>query len=118
METNDFIVDMPYTTWDKLFTALQQVSVPKKKTYARVFCYLYYWAMRFNGVFTHSLRQIMNEIHIQNNLLTEAVEWLEDNNLLHRSGYLVINANRQARGYSFDRELWSDAAKNNNFYHK
>lgn len=104
----DFMVMMPFETWDALFYYMQELPLVERKTITRVYLYLYYNAMRHYGQFARAREKIVEILHINKDTFSHAVEWLESKALLTRSDYLKKVT---ARTYAIPSILWTEECK-------
>jgi len=109
LSNSDFVVAVPISTWEKVSRELRKLSAGKRKTIARVFLYLYYWTMRFQGSYSHPRLNIVKELHIQKDNLADAIQWLEEKGFLVRSDYSKQEG--YARRYYMPESLWNNQCK-------
>ena len=105
----DFIVALPFSVWQEVSKELVELPIGNRKTITRVFLYFYFWAMRFQGSYSHSRANIAQILHIQKNNLANAIRWLEEKGLLVRSDY--SKADGYSRRYYIPEELWNNQCK-------
>ena len=110
IDTDKFVVLMPFSVWQDFLTKSKDLATGKKKTAARVFVYLYYWAMRNRGSYGHPRNRMIEELKINNNKLAEALEWLERNFLIMRGNFFWFG-NIHARQYMIPEEMWTIECK-------
>lgn len=107
--TTDFVVAMPFSTWKKVARELRTLTAGPRCTTTRVFLYLYYWAMRFQGSYSHSREQIVKELHINKDNLARALQWLEQHEFIVRTDYSKQEG--YARRYYIPEDLWNYQCK-------
>ncbi len=110
-EDNTYTCLMPRHVWFTLGNALNAVKIGERRSIARVYCYLYYYAMRFQGSFSHSREHMLQELKINNHTLARVLAWLELNEFIVRSDYSMRPHERYARRYYIPEEYWSGACK-------
>ena len=103
----DFIVTMPFEVWEKVFAKLNKLTIGERKSTLRVWLYLYYWAMRFQGSYSRPRNLMLAELKINNNTLARAIAWLEQEMLIIRTPYCRIEGHESARRYYIPEELWN-----------
>ena len=106
-----FVVLMPFEVWDKLFDVIKNKTTKEKKTLARLYIYLYYWSMRNLGSYSHARTQIMFEIYMSKDDISEGTDFLESCGLIHKGDYSVLDSYRKARTYFIPEEDWSDRCR-------
>lgn len=104
-----YLTAMPFAVWDKFAKVARELKIGPRKTAARVFIYLYYWSMRFQGSFSHPRELMVNALRIQKDNLAEALEWLAEKGLIIRSDY--SKQEHYARRYYIPEELWNNQCK-------
>ena len=109
IENTDFIVALPISTWEKVARELQELSAGPRKRIARVFLYVYYWSMRFQGSYSRPRELIVKELGIQKDNLADALAWLEKKGFVLRSDYSKQEG--YARRYYIPEELWNYQCK-------
>ena len=109
LNNSDFIVAMPISTWEKVARELRTLPAGPRKRTARVFLYIYYWAMRFQGSYSRPRELIIKELHINKDNLAEALSWLEQRGFMLRSDYSKQEG--YARRYYIPEELWTIQCK-------
>jgi len=102
-----YTVLMPTHVWDRLEKALGMLNIGRRQSVTRVYCYLYYYSMRFHGSYSHSRKDMMTELKINNNTLAECLEWLEQNQFIVRTDYSMRENERYSRRYYIPQEDWS-----------
>lgn len=102
-----YTVLMPTHVWDRLEKALGTLNIGRRQSVTRVYCYLYYYSMRFHGSYSHSRGDMMKELKINNNTLAECLEWLEAKNFIVRTDYSMRENERYSRRYYIPQEDWS-----------
>lgn len=106
-----YTVLMPRHVWVTLCNSLNAVNIGRRRSIARVFVYLYYYSMRFQGSFSHSRADMLKELKINNHTLNDSLDWLELNEFIVRSSYSMRPHERYARRYYIPEEYWSLACK-------
>lgn len=106
-----FVVLMPFEVWDKLYEAVKNKTTREKKTLVRLYLYLYYWSMRNLGSYSHARTQIMFEIYMSKDNISNGTDYLESCGLLRKGDYSVLDENRRARTYFIPEELWTDRCR-------
>lgn len=109
IDNSDFVVAMPISTWEKVARELRTLPAGPRKRMARVFLYIYYWAMRFQGSYSRPRELIVKELRIQKDNLAEALSWLEQKGFVLRSDYSKQEG--YARRYYIPEELWTIQCK-------
>lgn len=109
IENTDFVVALPISTWEKVSRELRTLSAGPRKRIARVFLYIYYWAMRFQGSYSRPRELIVKELGIQKDNLADALAWLEQKGFVLRSDYSKQEG--YARRYYIPEELWNYQCK-------
>ena len=102
-----YTVLMPVHVWQRLEGALSVINIGRRNSITRVYCYLYYYAMRFSGSYSHSRSDMMKELKINNNTLAESIAWLEENKFIVRTDYSMRENERYSRRYYIPNEDWS-----------
>ena len=112
-EETDFTCLLPMGVWIELDQCFNDaaVSVGIRKSISRVFCYLYYYAMRFQGSFSHSREQMLTELSMNNHTLADSLKWLEEHEFIVRSDYSMRPEERYARRYYIPEEYWNYACR-------
>lgn len=64
---------MPREVWSQLTRQLNGVGINQRRSISRVFIYLYYYSMRFQGSFSHSRERMLKELSINNHTLSVAL---------------------------------------------
>ena len=100
-----FVVLMPFEVWDKLYEAVKNKTTREKKTLVRLYLYLYYWSMRNLGSYSHARTQMMFEIYMSKDNISNGTDYLESCGLLRKGDYSVLDENRRARTYFIPEEL-------------
>lgn len=113
LEEHGFTCLMPRSVWVTLDAAFIEtnVSVGKRKSIARVYCYLYYYAMRFQGSFSHSREQILQELAMNNHTFNDSIKWLEKHEFVVRSDYSMRPDERYSRRYYIPEDYWSSECR-------
>ena len=106
-----FVVLMPFEVWDKLYEAVKNKSTREKKTIVRLYLYLYYWAMRNLGSYTHARMSIALELLMNKDSISGDTDYLESCGLLRKGDYSVLDSCRRARTYFIPEELWTDRCR-------
>jgi len=109
LDNKEFIVAMPISTWEKVARELRTMPAGPRKRIARVFLYIYYWAMRFQGSYSRPREMIVKELGIQKDNLAESLAWLEQKGFVLRSDYSKQEG--YARRYYIPEDLWSIQCK-------
>lgn len=109
LSNSDFVVAMPISTWEKVARELRILPAGPRKRMARVFLYIYYWAMRFQGSYSRPRELIIKELHINKDNLAESLSWLEQKGLVLRSDYSKQEG--YARRYYIPEEYWTIQCK-------
>lgn len=109
LNNSDFVVAMPISTWEKVARELRTLLAGPRKRMARVFLYIYYWAMRFQGSYSRPRELIIKELHINKDNLAEALSWLEQKGFVLRSDYSKQDG--YARRYYIPEEYWTIQCK-------
>lgn len=109
INNSDFIVAMPISTWEKVSRELKTLSAGPRKRIARVFLYIYYWAMRFQGSYSRPREMMVKELRIQKDNLAESLAWLEKKGFVVRSDYSKQEG--YARRYYIPEALWTIQCK-------
>lgn len=113
IEEDNFTCLLPISVWLELTEAFNRnaATIGRRKSITRVFMYLYYYAMRFQGSFSHSREQMLVELHINNHTLNDSLDWLEENEFIVRSDYSMRPDERYARRYYIPEKYWNAACK-------
>lgn len=113
LEESGFTCLMPRGVWLKLDNCFIETKLPmgRRKSIARVYCYLYYYAMRFQGSFSHSREQILSELAINNHTFNDSIKWLEQHEFIVRSDYSMRPEERYSRRYYIPEDDWSSECK-------
>lgn len=109
--TSNFIVMMSPKAWLFLNEWFIKDGLPTRTrtTYTRVYLYFYYWAVAHRrGQYSRPFNQIVADLSIRNNNLTEAINWLCGHKLLFHSTYTFNNEETRARTYYLPMGLWPD----------
>lgn len=106
-----YTVLMPTHVWARLESRARAENIGRRQSITRVYCYLYYYAMRFHGSYSHSRADMMKELKINNNTLAECLVWLEDNEFIVRTDYSMRENERYSRRYYIPDEDWSAQCK-------
>ena len=106
-----FTVLMPSFVFDMLERKMVAIRVNQRQSISRVFIYLYYYAMRFQGSFSHSREAMLEELKINNHTLCDSIKWLEQNEFIVRSDYSMREGDRYARRYYIPEEFWSNECR-------
>lgn len=105
----DFIVALPFFTWEKVAAELRKVPAGPRKRIARVFLYIYYWAMRFQGSYSRPREMMVKELHINKDNLADAITWLEEKGFVVRTDYSKQEG--YARRYYIPDKFWNNQCK-------
>ena len=100
--TSNFIVMMSPKAWLFLNEWFLKDNLPTRTrtTYTRVYLYFYYWTIAHRrGQYSRPFNQIVADLAIRNNNLTEAINWLCGHKLLFHSTYTFNNEETRARTY-------------------
>lgn len=106
-----YTVLMPVYVWAKLEKSLSTKNIGRRQSITRVYCYLYYYSMRFQGSYSHSRGDMMRELKMNNNVLAESIAWLEENKFIIRSDYSMRENERYSRRYYIPNDDWSAQCK-------
>ena len=109
LDNSDFVVAMPISAWEKVARELRTLPAGPRKRVARVFLYIYYWAMRFQGSYSRPRELIIKELHINKDNLAESLSWLEQKGFVLRSDYSKQDG--YARRYYIPEEYWTIQCK-------
>lgn len=112
--TSNFIVMMSPKAWLFLNEWFIKEKLPTRTrtTYTRVYLYFYYWTVAHRrGQYSRPFNQIVADLAIRNNNLTEAINWLCGHKLLFHSTYTFNNEETRARTYYLPMGLWPDNFK-------
>ena len=110
MLTSDFIVMMSSKAWLCLNEWFLKDNLPTRtrSTYTRVYFYFYYWITAHHGQYMRPFVQIVADISINKNKLTEAIDWLCGHKLLCHTNYTFNNRENRARIFFLPVALWPD----------
>ena len=109
--TSNFIVMMSPKAWLFLNEWFIKDNLPTRTrtTYTRVFLYFYYWTIAHrHGQYSRPFTQIVADLAITHDKLTEAINWLCGHKLLFHSTYMFNNEETRARTYYLPMGLWPD----------
>ena len=106
-----FTVLMPSFVFDWLERKMVALRINQRQSISRVFIYLYYYAMRFQGSYSHSRELMLKELKINNHTLCNSIKWLEQNEFIVRSDYSMREDDRYARRYYIPEEFWSNECR-------
>ncbi len=104
---NEFLVLMPYEVFERLQDKIVTETIGMRGSICRVYIYLYYWAMRFQGSYSHPRELMVEELKMSKNTLARCLEWLATNDLIARSEYSKRPDGRYARRYYIPQEDWN-----------
>lgn len=105
----DFVVMMPFETWDILFTQLKTIEdIKQRKTITRVFMYLYYNSMRHYGSYSKSREYMCELLKINKDVLSAALSWLDVHAFISRGVYKIKES---ARLYTINAALLTEQCK-------
>jgi len=106
-----YVVLMPFEVWDKIYAEIKEKTTPEKKSIVRLYCYIYYYSMCNLGSYSHARTQMIKDLKMNKDTLSNAAEFLEDRGLIRRGDYSVLDANRKARTYFIPEEDWSEQCR-------
>ena len=106
-----YTVLMPVYVWERLETALKVLNIGRRQSVTRIYCYLYYYAMRFHGSYSHARADMVAELKINNTVLAESLAWLEDQGFIIRTDYSMRENERYSRRYYIPQDDWSAQCK-------
>ena len=104
---NEFLVMMPREVWERLQDKLVTETLGIRGSICRVYVYLYYWAMRFQGSYSHPRELMVEELKMSNTTLARCISWLEEHELITRSEYSKRVTGRYSRRYYIPQEDWN-----------
>ena len=102
-----YTVLMPTHVWARLEGRASTENIGRRQSIVRVYCYLYYYSMRFHGSYSHSRGDMMKELKINNNTLAECLAWLEAEEFIIRTDYSMRENERYSRRYYIPQDDWS-----------
>ena len=102
-----YTVLMPTHVWARLEGRASTENIGRRQSITRVYCYLYYYSMRFHGSYNHSRGDMMKELKINNNTLAECLAWLEAEEFIVRTDYSMRENERYSRRYHIPQDDWS-----------
>ncbi len=109
--TNHFVVELPFWVWELFNEKARKLKIGPRKSAARVFCYFYYFAMRFQGSYSRPRESIIQQLKMSRDTFNEAIKWLEAVGLVGRGDYSMRDDDRYARRYYIPQELWNYQCK-------
>ena len=107
---SNFIVMMSPKAWLFLNEWFIKDNLPTRTrtTYTRVYLYFYYWIIAMHGSYSRPFTQIVADLAITHDKLTEATDWLCGHKLLFHSTYTFNNKENRTRTYYLSMGLWPD----------
>ena len=106
-EVDEFVVTMPRDVWEKVKEKTSRLSQGIRKSTLRVFVYIYYWAMRFQGSYSRPRELMKTELKMNKDTLARSLDYLNQCGLIVRTDYSMRENDRYARRYYIPEELWN-----------